>query len=91
MPPENVTQADQNHFTVKSTDRDFNCDVDIKNDICDCLAGQTGSICKHQVACANVHLQQLPQLFESTKENRRWLAGVAMGIDKVRELFFFYL
>ena len=89
MPPENVTQKDQYNFTVRSTDSDFNYSVDIKNGICDCLAGQTGSICKHQVACANVHLQQLPQYFESTKENRRWLAGVALGIDKVPELSFF--
>lgn len=63
--------------------------VDLEIGLCDCTSGQTGKPCKHQVACANRYMINLPQVFMSTPENRQWLAGVALGKEQVPALKFF--
>lgn len=46
--------------------------------ICDCPVDQTGAICKHQIACADKFMLQLPQELQNTPASRQWLAGSAL-------------
>ncbi|XP_050732625.1 uncharacterized protein LOC127006592 isoform X4 [Eriocheir sinensis] len=63
--------------------------VDMQTGICDCISGQTSKPCKHKVTCADRCMLNLPQVFQSTPENRQWLAGVALGKEKVPSSAFF--
>ncbi|XP_050694366.1 uncharacterized protein LOC126984618 [Eriocheir sinensis] len=63
--------------------------VDLKTGICECKIGQTGQACKHQIACSEAYLLQLPQIFSNTPENRQWLAGIVLGKENVPPLDFF--
>ena len=51
--------------------------VDLTVGLCECIAGQSGSVCKHQVVAAEYSIQPLPQQFASSCEQRRQLAFVA--------------
>lgn len=84
------SDADEYKFIVRSSSEDgVQYTVDLKTGICDCKTGQTGQACKHQVACSEAYLLQLPQIFSSTPENRQWLAGIVLGKEKVPSLDFF--
>ncbi|XP_050699733.1 uncharacterized protein LOC126987091 [Eriocheir sinensis] len=63
--------------------------VDMQTGFCECVVGQTGSLCKHQAACAEHSMVVLPQVFTATSENRRWLASVAVGEEKTPPASFF--
>lgn len=85
-----IEHISEHSFCVKSENQgNVSYKVDLRNGLCECFVGQSGAVCKHQIACAEVHLQQLPQVFKSTKENRYWLAGVAVGTENVPPLEFF--
>ena len=56
--------------------------------MCDCVTGQNGRICKHQVIAAEVSSQPLPQQFHASHEQRRELTFVALGDVQVHEDFF---
>ena len=47
--------------------------------MCSCVAGETGAVCKHQIAVADATMTALPQLFITSMENRQLLAEVALG------------
>ena len=87
---EDIEKVHEFLFKVKSeSKREEVYNVDMEIGICDCPSGQTGAICKHQVACAKKYLLQLPQQFKSTPASRQWLAGVALGKDNIPSLDFF--
>ena len=56
--------------------------------MCECVAGQSGSVCKHQVIAAQYSIQPLPQQFTASSEERRLLAFVALGGVEVHADFF---
>ena len=47
--------------------------------ICTCVAGQTASVCKHQLAAAEASMSLLPQQYVPNEKTRKLLAEVAMG------------
>lgn len=63
--------------------------VDLKVGICDCINGQTGKACKHQIACSEKFLVRLPQVYLNTPENRQRLVGIALGKENMPPLDFF--
>lgn len=77
-------------FSVKSQSlQDVTYTVDMNIGMCNCRSGQTGALSKHQVACSEHHLACLPQVNQLTPENKRWLAGIAVGESKLPPLEFF--
>lgn len=89
---ESITRCndDQYQFIVKSQSKEqTQYTVDLKTGLCDCSVGMTGQVCKHQVACSEQFLLELPQVFKNSPENRHWLASVALGNDNVPPLDFF--
>ena len=56
--------------------------------MCSCPFGQSGAVCKHQIAVSETHMMALPQTYMPTKENRRALAAVALGDSHVSSGFF---
>ena len=66
-------------YQVKSQSTASHYTVDLQAGFCECTVGENGSLCKHQVACAEYSMTVLPQVFTATSENRRWLASVAVG------------
>lgn len=80
----------QYQFIVKSQSKEqIQYAVDLKTGLCDCSTGMTGKVCKHQVACSEQFLLQLPQILENSPENRHWLASIALGKENVPPLDFF--
>lgn len=89
---ETITRCndDQYQFIVKSQSKEqTQYTVDLKTGLCDCSAGMTGKVCKHQVACSEQFLMQLPQILENSPENRHWLASIALGNENIPPLDFF--
>ncbi|XP_047494262.1 uncharacterized protein LOC125042580 [Penaeus chinensis] len=83
----NCTEADRCKFTVKSVcNKDVQYNVDLTSGTCNCAKGQSGDACKHLINCCEAYLQQLPQDFRSTPENRQWLASVAVGKKQLSSL-----
>ncbi|XP_066958989.1 uncharacterized protein [Macrobrachium rosenbergii] len=81
---------DEYKMFVKSQSEDtVTYTVDLRLGICDCTMGNTGKVCKHQVACSEKFLLALPQIFSSTPEKRQWLARIALGNENVPSLEFF--
>ena len=66
----------------------FSYTVDISLGMCSCVAGGTGVICKHQIAVAEATMTALPQMFVTSMDNRKMLAEVALGEDKVPDDLF---
>lgn len=87
--PENVEKVDGTTFTVTSDKGDTQYVVDLQLGLCDCPYGQTGAVCKHQVACSEMHALKLPQVFHSTPTNRQFIASIALGDKDVPPLDFF--
>ena len=56
--------------------------------ICTCVAGQTASVCKHQLAAAEASMSLLPQQYVPNEKTRKLLAEVAMGDKNIPEGFF---
>ena len=56
--------------------------------MCTCVAGQTASVCKHQLAAAEATMSLLPQKYIPTERNRKLLAEVAIGDQNIPEGFF---
>ena len=84
IPSSDIEKLGETKFLVKSqTNSDVHYNVDLRIGICECSTGETGVICKHQIACADAFMMQLPQSFKNTAANRRWLAGVAVGVENV--------
>ena len=66
-----IRKVDSHKFTVKSqSEENVTYSVDMQIGLCDCSMGQTGAICKHQLACAHEFMMHLPQAFKSTAANR---------------------
>ncbi|XP_050703227.1 uncharacterized protein LOC126988878 [Eriocheir sinensis] len=89
---ESITRynEDQHQFIVKSQSKEqIQYTVDLKIGLCECSTGMTGKVCKHQAACSEQFLLQLPQILENSPENRHWLASIALGNENVPPLDFF--
>ncbi|KAF0295676.1 hypothetical protein FJT64_006855 [Amphibalanus amphitrite] len=85
-----ITRVDDHHFRVASeSDPNVTYDVAMDVGVCSCPQGQSGAICKHQLACSHVTNMTLPQAFKPSAENRRWLMCVAVGEDKAPDVSFF--
>lgn len=90
IPSENITRVDEFRFLVVSdTNKDINYNVDLTIGMCQCMIGKTGKVCKHQIACGETAVMNLPQVLENTAENRHWLAGVAKGTEELPTVAFF--
>lgn len=90
IPSENIARIDDFRFIVVSeTNKDLHYNVDLTIGMCDCVIGKTGSVCKHQIACGETAVMNLPQVLENTTEIRHWLAGVAKGTEKLPAVEFF--
>ncbi|XP_064085327.1 uncharacterized protein LOC135200650 [Macrobrachium nipponense] len=90
IPPEHVTRIDEFRFIVVSdTKKDVHYNVDLAIGMCDCVSGNTGSVCKHQIACGETAVMNLPQVLDNTPEIRHWLAGVAKGTEELPPVAFF--
>lgn len=90
LPLEMVTFQGNGKYRVQSQSTpSLQYDVDLVTGFCECTAGENGSLCKHQAACADYSMTVLPQVFTATTENRRWLASVAVGDEKVPPEGFF--
>ena len=92
IPPDHVDEldADARVFRVRSqSDDTVWYTVDLAVGWCECIHGQTGAVCKHQVACASRTLVSLPQLWTNCPDQRQRLAALALGGDKQppREFF----
>lgn len=57
-------------------------EVDLNIGICTCIRGNTGAICKHQVACANQGMTVVPQMLLLNSSSRHRLAVLALGEEK---------
>ncbi|XP_076057040.1 uncharacterized protein LOC143034607 [Oratosquilla oratoria] len=59
-----VTHAGGTVYTVKSASQEGICyNVDLSIGMCSCLCGNTGSVCKHQLAASQYSAVRLPQLY----------------------------
>ncbi|KAK4297889.1 hypothetical protein Pmani_007950 [Petrolisthes manimaculis] len=86
----NISKCNKHEFIVNSTSQDgVQYNVYMNIDICDCKTGQTGKVCKHQVACSEAYLMELPQVFISTPKTRQWIAEIVLGKDKMLPSEFF--
>lgn len=84
------SDIDESQFLVKSqSEEGQQYTVDLTTGICDCNVGMTGKVCKHQLACAEHFLLQLPQVFRDSPENRQWLAGIVLGKENLPSRDFF--
>ena len=89
LPPETVTSLGNAKYRVQSeSTSSVQYEVDLNTGFCECTAGENGCVCKHQIACAELSMTVLPQMFVSTPANRRWLASIAVGEENVPEVFF---
>ncbi|XP_043240097.1 uncharacterized protein LOC122390827 [Amphibalanus amphitrite] len=88
---DNVVQTEGGrNFKVRSEkDGSKVYDVDLQLGWCSCVKGQTGAVCKHQTACAEYAMTNLPQVYVDTQESRQWLAAVAMGKEAAPPADFF--
>lgn len=87
---EAVAPLGNGKYTVRSqSTASLQYSVDIEAGFCECNVGQSGSLCKHQAACAEYSMTALPQVFTATSENRRWLASVAVGEENTPPETFF--
>lgn len=90
LPLEMVTFQGNGKYRVQSQSTpSLQYDVDLVTGFCECTTGENGSLCKHQAACADYSMTVLPQVFTATTENRRWLASVAVGDEKIQPESFF--
>ncbi|KAK4317593.1 hypothetical protein Pmani_011329 [Petrolisthes manimaculis] len=90
IPMTDIRCIDSCKYTVKSqTQEGEEHTVDLQVGICDCTSGETGDICKHQIACTEFYACSLPQAYKSSTETRQWLAGVALGNEKMPSAEFF--
>lgn len=77
------------YYVQSQSDKTHEYKVDLSIGMCSCVKGQSGAICKHQIACAEYSITALPQMFVSTSSSRRWLAALAVGQENVpKERFF---
>ena len=77
-------------FDVKSqSEEGIVYSVDLGIGLCSCTAGENGRVCKHQVAAAEYSATLIPQVLPLTSINRRWIAEVALGLEKVPNISFF--
>ena len=83
-----IQRDDERYLVSSSSHTGVVYVVDMKVGLCECPQGQTGGICKHQVACAQSESLELPQAFIDSPDCRQWLAYVAMG-EKTPSLDFF--
>lgn len=90
IPGDAVTQLDERGtvFRVQGSTGATH-DVDLTVGWCSCVQGNSGGVCKHQVACAEVSMTALPQVSAWSKETRHWLATVALGRDAAPPVEFF--
>ncbi|KAK3889703.1 hypothetical protein Pcinc_006269 [Petrolisthes cinctipes] len=86
----NISRCNKHEFIVNSTSQDgVQYNVNMNIGICDCKTGRTGKVCKHQVACSEAYLMELPQVFISTPKTRQWIAEIVLGKDMMLPSEFF--
>ena len=87
---DSITHEGGTTFNVASeNDRDLSYSVDLAIGLCSCLSGNTGAICKHQIACSQYSAVRLPQSFSFSAEDKRALARVVYGEKEIPDLEFF--
>ncbi|XP_064109014.1 uncharacterized protein LOC135217211 [Macrobrachium nipponense] len=87
---DSVELVGNSKYKVQSeSDPTIKYDVDPEIGLCSCMQGQTGAICKHQIACAKFSMTAVPQQFLSSSESRHRLAVMAVGQEKVPDVAFF--
>ena len=74
-------------FEVSTGETIYNVDLTIG--MCTCPEGSTGNNCKHQIASSHYVNSRLPQNFCNCPSQRRYLAIVAVGEEKVTTDQFF--
>ncbi|XP_076036776.1 uncharacterized protein LOC143022436 [Oratosquilla oratoria] len=75
-----VTHAGGTVYTVKSASQEGICyNVDLSIGMCSCLCGNTGSVCKHQLAASQYSAVRLPQLYACTVAEKEVLYKVIYG------------
>lgn len=90
IPHESVTHMGDLHYSIKSQSEEGTLySVDLAIGLCTCNVGENGRVCKHQLAAAEYSATVIPQLVNLTPVNRRWIAGVALGSEKVPSITFF--
>ena len=67
---------------MESSDGTTDYEVDCIIGIFSCPEGNTGKLCKHQVACAEYSLMQLPQQYNGSPASKMLLMTVAKGGDQ---------
>ncbi|XP_064107998.1 uncharacterized protein LOC135216553 [Macrobrachium nipponense] len=84
---DSVELVGNSKYKVQSeSDPTIKYDVDPEIGLCSCMQGQTGAICKHQIACAKFSMTAVPQQFLSSSESRHRLAVMAVGQEKVPDV-----
>ncbi|XP_064117882.1 LOW QUALITY PROTEIN: uncharacterized protein LOC135223348 [Macrobrachium nipponense] len=87
---DSVELVGNSKYKVQSeSDPTIKYDIDLEIGLCSCMQGQTGAICKHQIACAEFSMTAVPQQFLSSSESRHRLAVLAVGQEKVPDVAFF--
>ncbi|KAG0729302.1 Sodium-coupled monocarboxylate transporter 1 [Chionoecetes opilio] len=87
---QSITSLGVKKFIVKSqTNPDESYDIDLSIGMCTCPKGENGAVCKHQAACAEFSLTELPQQFAVKAKNLHWLAALAVGDERTPDESFF--
>ena len=80
IPSTAVTHKEGAQYSVRSGSQEgIEYNVDLSIGICSCLAGNTGSVCKHQLAASEYSATRLPQLHTCSPVHKRLLFKVIYG------------
>ena len=80
IPLSAVTHNEGALYSVKSASReDIVYTVDLSIGTCSCISGNTGSVCKHQLAASQHSAVRLPQLYACKPAERQLLFKVMYG------------
>ncbi|KAK4327556.1 hypothetical protein Pmani_001963 [Petrolisthes manimaculis] len=89
-PTDAVKSIGESLYSVQSqSDPTQVYEVDLAIGMCTCVKGQTGAICKHQVACAEYSMTAVPQILVLDCSSRQWLAALAVGTENAPKEDFF--
>ena len=85
-----VTHNGGTLYTVKSASKEgVEYTVDLSIGMCDCVCGNTGSVCKHQLAASQHSAVRLPQVHTCTRDERQHLFKVMYGNKSMPSPSFF--
>ena len=79
VPFGNISRTSDSQYLVRSTCSEVQYEVDMMLASCSCDVGNTGDLCKHQIACSEHFVISLPQEFDATAIAVQPLVELALG------------